>query len=617
MKYTDQGWIRVCLEACEGGENHSNSTSPSSSDANNGMPTKVQLTVTDTGRGISMDYLRTKLYTPFAQENSLAPGTGLGLSIVRSIVNMLGGSIHVRSELGKGTEVRVILPMIKAFRGPDTPVTTPSSISSFDRQQDDSIAVLREQAKGFEVALYGFDTALRKNSSSDGKPVNPDIEKALSTYITEWYGMAVTKLSSLALSADIIIIDEEHLSALRTNHAMAPVPSKTPAIVCLCSNTTRHEQSSSCAGGGRIIEFVSKPFGPYKLAKALRMCLDQINTAKEGTETVQVAAKPTGPTSDMELRGLIPGLERITIGLHEDNNPVEILDNGVVQANEVSVNAQMAVGSACADGQEPLESRVDYPFPNVDSTMLSAHMIRRESERSLSRRNTVPLLPSTDTNNTSAVSKRGTIASTSETSEGHTIDTSENDSKQENNRPPRILLVDDNKINLRLLQTYMRKRHYTMVESADDGGEAVRAFQQSEGFDIIFMGTFNSLALPRPSPSPNPSLFLAAAITHSTRVIPDISMPVMNGFEATRAIRHIEAARQTQTETQNDHSHPPSPDGNGNGNGNNRPALIIALTGLASSRDQAEAFTSGVDLFMTKPVAFREVGRLLDNWVGV
>lgn len=44
------------------------------------------------------------------------------------------------------------------------------------------------------------------------------------------------------------------------------------------------------------------------------------------------------------------------------------------------------------------------------------------------------------------------------------------------------------------------------------------------------------------------------------------------------------------------------------------PCLIVALTGLASSRDQSEAFTSGMDLYMTKPVSFREVGRLLDNW---
>ena len=44
------------------------------------------------------------------------------------------------------------------------------------------------------------------------------------------------------------------------------------------------------------------------------------------------------------------------------------------------------------------------------------------------------------------------------------------------------------------------------------------------------------------------------------------------------------------------------------------PALVIALTGLASSSDQSEAFTSGIDLFLTKPVSFKEVGKMLDNW---
>ena len=83
----------------------------------------------------------------------------------------------------------------------------------------------------------------------------------------------------------------------------------------------------------------------------------------------------------------------------------------------------------------------------------------------------------------------------------------------------------------------------------------------------------------------------------------DISMPVMNGFEATRAIREIERTRNIAL---NDGE-------NIAGQGPQR-ALIIALTGLASSRDQTEAFRNGVDLFLTKPVSFKEVGRLLDNW---
>ena len=80
----------------------------------------------------------------------------------------------------------------------------------------------------------------------------------------------------------------------------------------------------------------------------------------------------------------------------------------------------------------------------------------------------------------------------------------------------------------------------------------------------------------------------------------------MNGFEATRAIRNIEKARgRTSKVAMAGDMSMPSPVS---------PALIIALTGLASSRDQSEAFTSGVDLFMTKPMSFKEVGRLLDNW---
>ena len=76
-------------------------------------------------------------------------------------------------------------------------------------------------------------------------------------------------------------------------------------------------------------------------------------------------------------------------------------------------------------------------------------------------------------------------------------------------------------------------------------------------------------------------------------------MPVMNGFEATRAIRDIEDNRCSK---KNEQGTAP------------KAAFIVALTGLASSRDQTEAFTSGVDLFMTKPVSFKEVGKLLDNW---
>ena len=53
------------------------------------------------------------MYDPFSQESSqmgdVQKGTGLGLPIVKSLVDMMKGTISVKSELGKGTEFIVEL----------------------------------------------------------------------------------------------------------------------------------------------------------------------------------------------------------------------------------------------------------------------------------------------------------------------------------------------------------------------------------------------------------------------------------------------------------------------------------------------------------------------------
>ena len=86
----------------------------------------------------------------------------------------------------------------------------------------------------------------------------------------------------------------------------------------------------------------------------------------------------------------------------------------------------------------------------------------------------------------------------------------------------------------------------------------------------------------------------------------------MNGFEATRAIRKIEHNLVIVHPNQAGGHASSSDDGPDSKSGN--AALIIALTGLASDRDQKEAFRSGVNTFLTKPVSFKDVGSLLDRW---
>jgi CheY-like chemotaxis protein/two-component sensor histidine kinase len=72
----------------------------------------VVVCISDTGSGIP-ESLRSRLFTPFVTTKAPGVGTGLGLSICHRIVTSLGGQIKVDSEVGKGTEFRVILPQAK------------------------------------------------------------------------------------------------------------------------------------------------------------------------------------------------------------------------------------------------------------------------------------------------------------------------------------------------------------------------------------------------------------------------------------------------------------------------------------------------------------------------
>ena len=72
-----------------------------------------EIRVKDNGIGMSEEFVQ-KLFSPFERERtstvSRTQGTGLGMAITKNIVNMMGGTIEVLTEQGKGTEFIVRLP---------------------------------------------------------------------------------------------------------------------------------------------------------------------------------------------------------------------------------------------------------------------------------------------------------------------------------------------------------------------------------------------------------------------------------------------------------------------------------------------------------------------------
>ena len=160
-----------------------------------------------------------------------------------------------------------------------------------------------------------------------------------------------------------------------------------------------------------------------------------------------------------------------------------------------------------------------------------------------------------------------------------------------------ILAVDDSVLNLQLLHRFLLKRKSDSVGTACNGHEALVSVREASNkgihFDIIFM---------------------------------DISMPEMDGFEATRLIRSFERSLAHRSASENEHpSVVDAPPGEGrvtedrgeieeHRHGRKKAvhrAYVVALTGLASQRARDEAEASGFDDFLTKPVSFEKIGSLL------
>ncbi|KAL2063968.1 hypothetical protein VTL71DRAFT_4462 [Oculimacula yallundae] len=605
LKYTRTGSIKIKLEA------HPITSEHGSKSGTIGK-TMVTLTVSDTGKGMTPEFMDKKMFMPFSQEDVTAPGTGLGMSIVKQIVDLSGGKIDIKSDLNIGTTIKLSLPLANCLPPPKNATPKLDTL----HESEDSVQSVRRRAGGRSVSILGFDDLSGK--SKQHLDAIAALKASMAKYSSEWFGL---KLVAIGEPADIAIVDESaylNQTVSETKYGM---------LLILCSNGARRDIFPSRLDTGQIVEFVSKPCGPHRLAKALLNCLD----TEDGT--------PHSPREE-RVSNKGPQFEAIL--------PEKALATAVSNGSRLIGDLQSSIGFS------PTVLNL-LQTPSLSKTLGAASLADTDALKPLhSRRNANTIASKTES--ASPSKKTLTLSDPPRTSphvaESGTMLLQEVEAKYpiSTKLPPRkpvMLLVEDNPVNMMLLATYMKKNGWEF-EKASNGLIALEAFRERPGgFDVIFM---------------------------------DVSMPVMTGYESTKHIRMIETERRLAYEHQNQlqtqspflslgsgppssfpfnlptpsisshassispcqlpptssnpsqspllpppprHSHPSIPLSPSDLATRlelpllklNSPALIIALTGFSSQKDQEMAFEAGVDIFMTKPVRFREVGRILEGWM--
>ncbi|KAG6355882.1 hypothetical protein INS49_015266 [Diaporthe citri] len=243
LKFTQEGFVWVSLRQAE---------LPARDRV---QRSKVVITISDSGKGISEDFLRNDLFKPFTQEDRLVPGTGLGLSLVHSISRILGGSLAITSQLGRGTTARIALPLLRS--------TTSGRRKAFLTEQF-------EQVRGLRICLRGFDRCYdRVVDKVPDQPSQVSEAAVMEMLCRDWLGMQVIPFAAVQEDTpDLLLYSENAFNSLDDDASQPALPT---VIVCQ-SALTAHAFTNS-PRKSRLTEFISQPVGPRRLARSLLLSL--------------------------------------------------------------------------------------------------------------------------------------------------------------------------------------------------------------------------------------------------------------------------------------------------------------------------------------------------------
>ena len=291
-----------------------------------------EIRVKDSGIGMSQEFIQ-RIFSPFERERtstvSRTQGTGLGMAITKNIVDMMGGTIEVRTEQGKGTEFIVRLPLrIQSEQRSIEKIAELEDLKALVVDDDfntcDSVTkMLVKVGMRSEWTLSGKEAVLRARQSME-------LGDAFHAYIIDW---RLPDMNGIEVTRQIRSMGDD-----------------TPIIILTAYDWSDIEVEARAAG---VNAFCAKPLFMSDIRETLMTAIGQKQTGAENCILPETGSDFRGRcillVEDNELNREIA--EEI---LKQYGFLVDIAENGAVAVEKVKNSAPGTYDLVLMDIQMPV-----------------------------------------------------------------------------------------------------------------------------------------------------------------------------------------------------------------------------------------------------------------------
>ncbi len=214
-----------------------------------------KIVCSDTGIGMSEEFQKI-MYEPFAQEypdQNSHGGTGLGLAIVKKTIDILGGTISVKSSCDKGTEFTINLSFLLDGNLPER--KSRSDVKTGKRLSGTTVLLVEDNELNAEISQFILETnGARVIKADDGK-------KAVDIFSSSAPG----EISVILMDVMMPVMDG--ISATCAIRLLDRADAGKVPIIAMTANTYRDDVERALAAG--MNAFVEKPVDADKLIEEI------------------------------------------------------------------------------------------------------------------------------------------------------------------------------------------------------------------------------------------------------------------------------------------------------------------------------------------------------------